>query len=111
MRAPPTPELDFERLLPALIKQMIIWGPIVAGLVHQFLMAFFDIDRIYVFVDPPEYIGPLASVPFQWWLILLIGSAVVAILAYSNRLRRVPKRTAIPFYVYILFLLIVLKPV
>lgn len=111
MRAPATPELDFEKLLPMLIKQAIIWGPIVAGFVHQILMAFFDIDRIYVFVDPPEYIGPLASIAFQWWLVLLIGSAVIAILAYSDRLRGVPKRTALPFYAYILILLIFLKPV
>ena len=34
-----TTELDLQALAPILIRQIIIWGPIVVGLVHQFLNA------------------------------------------------------------------------
>ena len=111
MRTPVTPEFDLGRVLPTLVKQTLIWGPIAVGLVHQVLMFFFGIDRIYVFVNPPEYIGPIISLGYEWWLVLLVASAFVAILAYSDRLTRMPKRVALPLYIYILFLLILVKPV
>lgn len=111
MRPPVTPEFDLGKVLPTLVKQTLIWGPIAAGLVHQIFMFLFGIDRIYVFVKPPEYIGPIISLEYQWWLVLFIASGFVAILAYSNRLTRMPKRVALPLYIYILFLLILVKPV
>lgn len=111
MRTPVTPEFDLGKVLPTLVKQTLIWGPIAAGLAHQFLVFFFGIDRIYVFVDPPEYIEPIISLEYQWWFVLLMTSAFVAILAYSDRLKRMPKRVALPLYIYILFLLILVKPV
>ena len=106
-----TTELDLQALTPILIRQIIIWGPIVVGLVHQFLMYFFGIDSIYVFVDPPGYIRPLISLEYQWWVALVLGSAVVCLAAYSNRFLTIPGRIAIPVYLYILFLLIIVKPV
>ncbi len=106
-----TTELDLQVLTPILIRQIIIWGPIVVGLVHQFLMYFFGIESIYVFVDPPGYIEPQISLGYQWWVALLLGSAMVCLIAYSNRFPSVPNRIAIPLYIYILFLLILIKPV
>jgi hypothetical protein len=90
---------------------MLIWGPIVVGVVHQFFMYFFGIERIYVFVDPPGYVYPWASLEFEWWFVLLLGSAIIGILAYSGKFPRIPSRIAIPFYFYILFLLLLVKPV
>lgn len=106
----PSSELD-KRLLLALFKQILIWGPIIVGVVHQFLMYFFDIQRIYVFVNPPEYIYPFVSLEYQWWFVLLLFSGVFCILAYSDRFSVIPSRMVYPFYLYILFLLIFVKPV
>ena len=98
---------------------MIIWVPVVIGLVHQFLLAFVAEDNrveggigcIYVFVKPPENICPLVSLEYQWWIVLLLGSAIAAISAYSERFPGIPRRVALPIYAYVLFLLILVKPV
>lgn len=107
----PATSTDLRRALPGLFKQILIWGPIIGGLVHQFLMFFFDIDWIYVFVNPPGYITPFVSLEYTWWFVLLVGSSPMAILAYSERIPNVPRRFALPFYLYVLFLLILVKPV
>ncbi|MBN1218549.1 MAG: hypothetical protein JXM69_06465 [Anaerolineae bacterium] len=106
-----TTNLDWQKALPGLAKQAVIWGPIVGGLVHQFLMFFFNIDWIYVFVNPPGYITPFVSLEYTWWFVLLVGSSLISLLIYSGRLQNIPKRTAIPFYAYVLFLLFLVKPV
>ena len=98
-------------ILPGLFKQLVLWGPIIVGVVHQFLMYFFNIDRIYVFVTPPGYVYPFVSLEYQWWFVLLLGSSIVCLLSYSNRLSSIPTRVAFPFYLYILYLLILVKPV
>ncbi len=111
MMTRPPEEVNTRRLTAALFKQAMIWGPIVVGLVHQFLMAFFGIDRIYVFVDPPGYIQPWATLEWQWWFVLLLFSSFIALIGYSARFPSVPSRIALPFYLYILFLLIMVKPI
>ncbi len=110
MTTPTTTELDIRKILPTLIKYFIIWGLIALGLIHQILMPF-GISRIYVFVDPPGYLEPAVSLGFSWWVVLLLASSTIAILAYSERLKTMPRRIALPFYLYILFLLIFVKPV
>ena len=109
--APTNNNLDTNRLVPALIKQLFIWAPIVIGVVHQLLMAFFGIEDIYVFVDPPGYIEPMVTLQWQWWVVLLLISAAICISSYSDRLQNVVGRLAFPLYMYILFLLILVKPV
>lgn len=109
--APATTEVNIRRLLPVLIKLVFLWGPIVVGLVHQFLMFFLDIDCIYVFVDPPKYLCPFVSLEYQWWFVLLLITTVVSVLAYLERTKSIPRRIALPTYLYILFLLILVKPV
>lgn len=92
-------------------KLILIWAPLVGGVVHQFLMYFFGIDGIFVFVNPPGVVYPFVSLEFSWWFFLLIGSAVMGVSAYSNWVGIVPGRFVVPFYVYILFLLYLVKPV
>lgn len=104
-------EFGLKKLPLLLIWQIVIWGPVVVGLVHQFLMYFFEIDSIYVFVDPPGSIRPFVSLGWQWWFVLLLASSTLCIAAYSNRFRSIPNRVAIPTYLYVLFLLILVKPV
>ncbi len=111
VRQPATSELNSRKFLSAFFKQIFLWGPIVVGLVHQFLMAFFGIECIYVFVDPPGKVCPFVSLEYQWWLVLLLGTAIVSILAYLERIKSIPRRFALPTYLYILLLLILVKPV
>jgi hypothetical protein len=92
-------------------KLILLWAPIVGGVVHQFLMFFFNIDGIYVFVNPPGVIYPFVSLEFSWWFVLLIGSTIMGVFAYSNRIGAVPARFVVPFYGYILFLLYLVKPI
>lgn len=106
----PTIDPNLRKNLPGLIKMAVIWGPIGVGVIHQILMALGITSRIYVFVKPPEYIDPQASVAYQWWLVLLIISGLIGLLIYLNRLRNLPRRLAIPFYVYVLYLLILVRP-
>lgn len=103
--------LDSNRLAPALIKQLFIWAPVVIGVVHQFLMFFFGIDNIYVFVDPPGYVEPLVTLEWEWWFVLLFGSAGVCISSYFGSLQNVVGRLTFPLYIYSLFLLILVKPI
>jgi hypothetical protein len=89
----------------------LVWTPIVGGLVHQFLMLFFGIDGIYVFVNPPGTIYPIVSLEYSWWIVLILGSSMMCILAYLDRVQSIPGRYVVPFYIYILFLLYLVKPI
>jgi hypothetical protein len=90
--------------------QVVAWGLIVVGVAHQFAMLVFGYDEI-PFIQPPGNIKPFVSLEYQWWLVLLLAAAVMCIMAYSDRLKSIPTRLALPFYVYIVFLLIWVKPV
>ena len=94
-----------------IFKYLVIWGLVVGGLVHQFLMYFFEIEKIPVFVNPPGDIYPLVSLEYEWWIVLLLVSSLICVSAYSDRLKSIPTRLALPFYIYIVFLLISVKPV
>lgn len=103
--------LDFRKLLASLAKFTILWGPVVVGIIHQLRMYLFGIDYIYVFVEPPGYLCPFVSLEYQWWFVLLVFTTLAGLLVYSDRLQSVPRRLALPFYLYVLFLLIFVKPV
>jgi hypothetical protein len=94
----------------SLVKLIAVWAPIVGGLVHQFLMLF-GIDGIYVFVNPPGVVYPQVSVEYTWWIVLILGSAMMCVLAYLDRVQSIPSRYVVPFYIYILFLLYFVKPI
>lgn len=107
----PATNRDLRIALPGLIKWFLILGPVVGGLAHQLAMKFFGIDEMYVFVNPPGHIEPFVSLEWTWWFVLLAGSSLLAIFVYSERLQNIPRRTASPFYLYVLFLLLLVKPV
>src|SRR5262245_48793085 len=98
----PVSDLELKGLVSGLFKQALIWAPIVVGVVHQILMFLFDIDTIWVFLDPPGYIYPFVSLEGGWWLVLTFGTAMLCLLAYINRIR--PRRVVYPLYIYLLFL-------
>lgn len=105
----PTINPAYKSITVQVIRQFIAWIPIVIGLVHQILMALFGIDRIYVFLNPPQYIYPFVTLEAGWWFMLTVGTAVLCVLAYTNRIK--PHRILYPFYLYLLFLLILVKPI
>ncbi len=99
-------------------KMTAVWIPIIGGVIHQLLMFFLNSpaeprrgDGIYVFLNPPEYVYPFVSLEYTWWFVLLIGSAAMSILSFTDRVQSIPTRFWIPFYLYILFLLFFVKPV
>jgi hypothetical protein len=104
-------EAELKQTLYDLVKKSLVALPLAVGVAHQFLMAFFGIDDIYVFVDPPGHISPWASVQFEWWMVLLIGTSTLFVLLLLKRLHRVPRRMIYPVYFYLLFLLIWIKPI
>jgi hypothetical protein len=106
-----TNNFDSKGLPLALVKQVMIWAPVVIGVVHQFLMLVFGIENIYVFVDPPGYIEPMVALSWEWYVVLLLISAAVCISSYLGSLQNVVGRLAFPLYIYILFLLILVKPI
>lgn len=95
-----------------LLKGLLVWGPLLGGLVHQLLMNFLGRPAIYIFV-PPGYIYPLVSLSWQWWVLLVMASGLISLLSHtsSNRPRHVTNRFVVPFYLYLLFLLLLVKPV
>ena len=101
--------LELKDLGTALLKQALIWAPIVVGVVHQLLMALFGIESIYVVLNPPGYIYPFASLDTTWWFVLTLTTAMLCLLAYLNRIR--PRRIVYPFYLYLIYLLIFIKPI
>ena len=112
MMTPIRSDADLGKLLPGLIRKAALLGPVGAGIIHQLVMyRRGEISQIYVFVDPPGYVEPFVSVAFEWWIVLLLLSALVAVSAYWERWKTVPRRLAIPFYIYILFLLIFVVPI
>ena len=100
---------DFKLNPNQLVRQFIIWVPIVIGLIHQLLMGYFGVDRIYVFLNPPKYIYPFVTLEAGWWFLLTLVTAVLFVLSYLNRVR--PRRIVYPFYAYFVFLLILVKPI
>jgi hypothetical protein len=104
-------DFNGKSLTPALFKHILLWIPIVGGIIHQFVMGVFDYDCMPVLLDPPGYLKPTVTLEYQWWLLLILVSAFVFVLAYLERIRTFPNRLVVPFYFYILFLLIFVKPV
>lgn len=103
---------DVRFYVSQLVKRVIIWGPIVVGIVHQLLMIVpspFRTDRIPLFLDPPGDIYPFVTLESGWWLVLTLTTFILFILAYIKRLR--PYRIVYPFYFYLLVLLILVKPI
>ena len=109
MTTTPAANSDIRTSLSQLFKLLLAWVPIVVGVVHQLLMFSLNIDRIYVFLDPPKYIYPFVTLELGWWAVLTLLTSLLCVLAYTNRIR--PHRIVYPFYLYLLFLLILVKPI
>ena len=87
----------------------MVWVPIVVGIIHQLLMFTFEINGIYVGLNPPGTIYPFVTLEVTWWLVLTILTSALCFLAYTDRIR--PHRLVTPFYIYLVFLLIWVRPI
>jgi hypothetical protein len=103
------PDIDLRAILSAIIKHLLIWTPIIVGIIFQFLMFFFDVRRIYVILSPPGYIYPFVTLELSWWLLVTFITAILCLLIYLDRIR--PHRLIYPFYLYLIYLLILVKPI
>ncbi len=99
-------------------KSIKTWGwyiilsiPVIIGFMWQIAMAFFEVEYLYVFLSPPGHIQPLVSLEPSWWVVVLLFSFIFTILINGEKIASIPKRSAIPIYFYILFLLILVKPI
>jgi len=114
-----TTDSELKKLFPRYLRRGAIWIPILVGLVHQLVMYLAWVfgstnpvwDSIPVFVTPPGYIRPLVTLEYQWWLVLTLTTFTLYLLIDYRRLPRVPRRASVPFYIYLLFLLIFVKPI
>lgn len=117
MTTTPAANLGLRLGISRFVKELIIWGPIVVGFVHQFLMFIsrdarppdMPLDRIYVLVDPPGYIYPYVTLELAWWVVLTLISCVLYLLARANRIS--PHRLLYACYIFMLWLLIFVKPI
>ncbi len=114
MTTTPAANFDLTTSISRFVKLLLIWVPIVVGLVHQLLMLIsrnneVPLDRIPVLLDPPGFIYPFVTVELGWWFALTLISSVFCLLVRANRLR--PHRLVYPFYIYLIFLLIFVKPI
>ncbi|RME72807.1 MAG: hypothetical protein D6784_12935 [Chloroflexi bacterium] len=101
--------MTLSSLSGSLAKQLIIWGPIAVGVIHQILMNFFDKPAVYIFV-PPTWLYPLVSLAWQWWILLTLATAGLTIVSLTGKSRRNAARLGVPVYLYLLYLLIIVKP-
>ncbi len=114
-----TTDSQLRILISHYLRLAAIWIPILVGIVHQIVMLLAWLlgsnnpvwDRIPVFVNPPGYIEPLVTLEYQWWLVLTLTTFTLYFLIDTRRLSNIPRRVAVPFYVYLLFLLILVKPI
>jgi hypothetical protein len=102
---------DLNRLVIDYLKLVTIWTPILVGIVHQLAMALFNYDAIPVFLDPPGEIMPWASLETPWWVVLTFLTFLMYFLISTRVFSNLPRRVALPFYFYLLFLLIFVKPI
>jgi hypothetical protein len=101
--------IDFKSLVGKFSRQFMVWVPIIIGLIQQYRLNILGARGTYVILDPPGYIYPYATLESNWWLILTILTSVLCVLTYTNRLR--PSRMFLPFYLYLLYLLIFIQPI
>lgn len=119
MTTTPAANFNLTTGISRFIKLLIILIPIVVGLVHQLLMFvsrhaatdpnIHPLDGIYVILDPPGYIYPFVTLELAWWIALTLLTSILCLLVYAHRLR--PHRLIYPFYLYLVFLLIFVKPI
>ena len=114
MTTTPGANLDLTTGISKFVKLLLVLVPIVAGLAHQFLMFItrnsqFPIDNIPVILDPPGNIYPFVTLELGWWFALTVVSSILCLLIRAKLIR--PYRLIYPFYIYLVFLLIFVKPI
>ncbi|MEM7028532.1 MAG: hypothetical protein AAF629_02980 [Chloroflexota bacterium] len=129
----PKPSLkrsDLSGITPrALVRLIVQLVPLLVGLIHQIIMWIGQTqpappfnpndplpdcptyDQIPVFVDPPGSLCPWVTLEYEWWIVLALLTTIFYVLISLRRLPNLPRRLAIPFFIYLLFLLVFVKPI
>lgn len=104
--------MDIRQLLVTGSKYLVIWGPVVVGILNQIAMSFFGTESIYVFVEPPRdgRLYPFMSLETSWWFIFAFMTLISMIGTYVSQ-QRVINRMIYPLWLFLCFLLISVKPV
>lgn len=115
-------KLNYSDLSTFSVQRAVRWlirlFPIILGVVHQLVMLagrgrenWQDYDKIPVFVDPPGSIRPVVTLEYQWWIVLILIAGSFYALIILRQIPSLPRRFSVPFYVYLLYLLILVKPI
>lgn len=103
--------IDRKEAIKSTLYLVLLVMPIACGLINQLRMLMSGKrEGIYIFVDPPGYIYPEMSLEFTWWVVLVLVTAIMMVITYTSNLRAV-SRTVYPLYAYLVFLLVLVKPV
>lgn len=105
------PASNIKRQRPFTYRQMLAWGVIGVGIFKQFLYIVMGVECLPVILNPPGHLCPWMSLEFLWWFVLTLGSVTMYALITSKRLQEFPSRVVNPFYLYLVFLLFLVKPV
>lgn len=109
MTTTPASDLDFRAVTAGFLKKFVFWLPVIIGLIHQFRMTVLGVDGIYVVLNPPGHIYPFVTLEFNWWIILTMLTTALYMMTHYNRIR--PRRLLGFFYLYLIFLLVWVKPI
>lgn len=97
----------FKVYLPKIIRwSTALLVPIICSTVAQ---SYYSLEgSLNVYLNPPGRIYPVASLEWLWWLILVFGTLIFCGLTTT---RRLPRRLFYTAYIYLIFILIFVKPV
>ncbi len=104
-----TNNTSLTALFALFFKKFLPWIPIIIGLIQQIRINFLGAEGTYVVLNPPEYIYPYVTLEIGWWLSLTILTGTLLFLTARNLIR--PHRLVTPFYIYLVFLLLLVKPI
>ncbi|MDM8521238.1 hypothetical protein QUF64_14425 [Anaerolineales bacterium HSG6] len=103
--------MNRNQVLNTLLSVLVFGVPLLCGFINQARMLLNGkIMGIYVFVNPPEYIYPIATLDLSWWVVLVLGTGILMGVVYINNLRTV-SRALYPLYLYLLFMVILIRPI
>ncbi len=104
-----TNNTSLTALFALFFKKFFPWIPIIVGLIQQIRINFLGSQGTYVVLNPPGYIYPYVTLETGWWLSLTILTGTLLFLVSRNLIR--PHRLIIPFYIYLVILLLFVNPI
>jgi len=102
---------DTRQLIINGVRVLLVALPLLCGFFNQLLMWWSgQVSGIPVYVNPPGEIRPQISLEGSWWIAMVLGTIFLMVFCYLNKMRSV-QRTIYPLYIFLIFLVIIVKPV